>query len=202
MAADDCLTHPLSERFDDALVYASSLHRTQSRKGTQIPYVAHLLSVAGLVIENGGEEDQAIAALLHDAIEDQGVETGAEILRRYGQAVYDIVRGCSDSEMPKGAKKPPWRARKEAYIDHAKQAPAGERLVSAADKLHNVRSILIDYRDFGDEVWRRFSGGKEGTLWYYRALVSAFGAGENGPGVSRLVAELDRAVTALESLAA
>jgi (p)ppGpp synthase/HD superfamily hydrolase len=132
-------------------------------------------------------------------VEDQGGRPTLDLIRlEFGDGVADLVGALSDTEEQP---KPPWRARKEAYIDHAKRAPASERLVSAADKLHNVRSILIDYRDFGDEVWRRFSGGKEGTLWYYRALVSAFGAGENGPGVSRLLAELDRAVTALESLA-
>jgi (p)ppGpp synthase/HD superfamily hydrolase len=202
MAADDDLTHPLSERFDDALVYASSLHRTQSRKGTQTPYVAHLLSVAGLVIEHGGQEDQAIAALLHDAIEDQGVETGDEILRRYGERVYAMVKGCTDSEVPKGARKPPWRSRKEAYIEHARHAPAAEKLVSAADKVHNARSILSDYRCLGDAVWTRFSGRKEGTLWYYRALVGALATGEAESGLGRLVAELDRVVSELETLAA
>jgi (p)ppGpp synthase/HD superfamily hydrolase len=201
MAADDHLAHPLSARFDDALVYASTLHRTQSRKGTQTPYVAHLLSVAGLVIEHGGQEDQAIAALLHDAIEDQGEETGPEILRRYGQGVYAIVKGCTDSEVPKGAPKPPWLSRKEAYIEHARHAPATEKLVSAADKLHNARSILSDYRYLGDAVWARFSGRKEGTLWYYRTLVGALGDGETEPGLARLVAELDRVVTDLEKLA-
>jgi (p)ppGpp synthase/HD superfamily hydrolase len=200
MAADEHLTQPLSERFDDALVYAASLHRTQSRKGTQTPYVAHLLAVASLVIEHGGQEDQAIAALLHDAIEDQGAETGAEILRRYGERVHSIVKGCTDSEVPKGARKPPWRFRKEAYIAHVRQAPALEKLVSAADKLHNARSILSDYRVLGDDVWARFSGGKEGTLWYYRALVESLGAGEREAGLQRLVAELDRVVSELETL--
>jgi (p)ppGpp synthase/HD superfamily hydrolase len=201
MAADDHLAHPLSERFDDALAYASSLHRTQSRKGTQTPYVAHLLSVAALVIENGGQEDQAIAALLHDAVEDQGIETADEILRRYGSAVYAIVKGCTDAEVPKGARKPPWRSRKEAYIEHARHAPAATKLVSAADKLHNARSILSDYRVLGDGVWARFSGGKEGTLWYYRTLVGALGEGETAPGIQHLLAELNRVVTELEKLA-
>jgi (p)ppGpp synthase/HD superfamily hydrolase len=201
MAADDHLAHPLSERFDDALVYAATLHRTQSRKGTQTPYLAHLLSVAALVIEHGGQEDQAIAALLHDAIEDQGEATGPEILRRYGPVVHAIVKGCTDSEVPKGARKPPWRARKEAYIEHARRAPVTEKLVSAADKLHNARSILSDYRYLGDAVWARFSGGKEGTLWYYQTLVGALAEGETEPGLERLVAELDRVVTELLKLA-
>jgi (p)ppGpp synthase/HD superfamily hydrolase len=200
MAADDHLALPLSERFDDALKYAAVLHRHQARKGTQIPYVAHLLAVASLVIEHGGNEQQAIAALLHDAIEDQGIETGDEIRRRYGNEVYAFVWGCTDAAAPKGERKPPWRARKEAYVAHVRGASAAERLVSAADKLHNTRCILSDYRYVGERVWARFSGGKDGTLWYYRALVGALGEGERTEGLARLVAELGRVVSELEAL--
>ncbi len=201
MPTEDRLARPLTARFDEALVYAATLHRDQPRKGTQIPYVAHLLAVASLVIEHGGTEDEAIAALLHDSIEDQGIEHAPEIRARFGEAVYAIVLGCSDAEVPKGAAKPEWRTRKEAYIAHVASAPGPTRLVSAADKLHNARAVLADYRELGEGLWRRFSGGGE-TLWYYRALVDAFrGAEERTAGFGRLVDELDRVVSELERVA-
>jgi GTP pyrophosphokinase len=185
----------LTERFVDALGYAARLHAGQVRKGTDTPYIAHLLAVAALVIEHGGGEDAAIAALLHDAIEDQGGRAvAAQIRARYGAAVEAIVWGCTDAEV---LPKPPWRARKEAYLAHLPQASDAVRLVSAADKLHNARAILADYRVLGEELWARFNGGKEGTLWYYRALVTAFRAA----GPSPLVDELARVVDELETLA-
>jgi GTP pyrophosphokinase len=182
----------LSHRFEEALLFAVRLHARQIRKSTKIPYVAHLMSVVGLVLEYGGNEDEAIAALLHDAVEDQGgAATREEIRRRFGETVAAIVDGCTDSDE---SPKPPWRARKQAYIDQVRHAGASVRLVSAADKLHNARSILADYRTSGEAVWKRFGGGREGTLWYYRALIDAFRAA----GASPLVDELDRAVTELE----
>ena len=185
---------PLSTRFSDALVLAFELHRTQWRKATRVPYVAHLLAVASIALENGATEDEAIAALLHDAVEDQGgAETAARIARMFGDNVAAIVVACSDTDV---VPKPPWRARKEAYIAHVKTASASVRLVSASDKLHNARSIVADYRVMGEEVWTRFTGGREGTLWYYRSLVEAFAS----HGASLLVAELERVVTELESL--
>ncbi|HEV7860340.1 MAG TPA: HD domain-containing protein [Pyrinomonadaceae bacterium] len=186
----------LSARFDVALSFAARLHAGQLRKGTEIPYVAHLLAVAGLVLEYGGNEDEAIAALLHDAIEDQGGAATREVIRRlFGEEVTEIVNGCTDTEeMPK----PPWRERKEAYLAHVREANSSVRLVSAADKLHNARSVLADLRVIGDEVWSRFKGGREGTLWYYRALVQAYRA---GGGSSPLVEELDRVVSEMERLA-
>jgi|SRR5579863_2212936 len=186
----------LSTRFDDALVFASRLHAKQTRKGTDIPYIAHLLAVASIVLEQGGSEDEAIAALLHDAIEDQGGAPTRELIRqRYGENVVEIVDGCTDAEvMPK----PPWRARKEAYIGHLVGAPASVRLVSAADKLHNARAILTDYRILGESLWQRFNGGKEGTLWYYRTLVDIL----RSAGRTPLVDELERVVSELEALAA
>ncbi len=185
----------LSERFEEALVFAHQLHREQERKGSGTPYVAHLLSVAALVIEHGGTEDQAIAALLHDAIEDQGGDVARqEIRRRFGDTVAMIVEGCTDAET---IPKPPWRARKEAYVEHLKSQPEAVRLVSASDKLHNARSILRDLRDVGDDVWGRFSGGRDGTLWYYRSLVEVFIAGDrNG-----VVDELERVVIEMHRLA-
>lgn len=185
----------LGPRFADALGYAAQLHAAQVRKGTQTPYIAHLLAVAGIAIEHGASEDEAIAALLHDAIEDQGGRaTAAEIRRRYGEAVEQIVWGCTDAEV---TPKPPWRARKEAYIAHLPDAPASVRLVSAADKLHNARSISADYRALGESLWARFNGGRDGTLWYYRALVTAFRAAGSSP----LIDELDRVVSEMERLA-
>jgi len=181
---------PYTEKFEDALVYAARLHRDQTRKGTGVPYVTHLLAVAAIVGENGGTEEEVVASLLHDAPEDAGGETRlAEIRARFGDGVADIVAGCTDTyEDPK----PPWRARKEAYLDHLAGAPAPVRLVSAADKLHNARSVLSDYRAVGEDLWGRFNGGRDGTLWYYRAVADAL-AGD-GP----VAGELDRVVTDLE----
>ena len=161
-----------SHRFEDALVYAHQLHARQKRKGTHIPYIAHLLAVTAIVIENGGTEDEAIAALLHDAVEDQGGSKTREAIRqRFGEKVAIIVDGLTDTDQ---TPKPPWRKRKEDYLAHLSNASRSVLLVSLADKLHNARTIRQDYRLIGDEVWRRFTGGKEGTLWYYRSLVSAF----------------------------
>ena len=162
----------LSDRFDEALVYASRLHRDQRRKGTAIPYISHLMSVAALVLEHGGNEDQAIAALLHDAVEDQGGEpTLEEIRRRFGEGVAQIVADCSDAW---GEPKPLWRARKEAYIDKLPKKNTASLLVSLADKTHNAKAILSDFRLIGDELWSRFSGGKEGTIWYYQTLSAIY----------------------------
>lgn len=184
----------LSERFIEALVFASQLHANQTRKGSGVPYIAHLMGVASIALEHGANEDEAIAALLHDAIEDQGGEaTREEIRRRFGDTVTEIVNGCTDSDT---TPKPPWRQRKEAYIAHIPKASASVRLVSAADKLYNARSILNDYRLLGDTLWERFQGGKNGTLWYYRTLVTAFRSLESTP----LIDELERVVSELEQL--
>ena len=183
------------EKFEDALVYATRLHRDQIRKGTEAPYVTHLLAVASIVGEDGGTEDEVVAALLHDAPEDRGGKERLEEIRgRFGNEVAEIVDGCTDTyEDPK----PEWRPRKEAYVAHVAEASASIRLVSAADKLHNARSILADLRAVGDELWDRFTGGKEGTLWYYRALVEAYA----GAGPNPIVEELDRVVREIEALA-
>lgn len=185
-----------SQRFEDALVLAHQLHAKQKRKGTAIPYVGHLLAVCSIVIENGGTEDEAIAALLHDAIEDAGGDRIRRVIReRFGEKILAIVEGCTDTdETPK----PPWRKRKEDYIAHARHASPSVRLVSMADKLHNARSILQDYRTHGEAVWRRFNGGQDGSLWYYRSLVEVF----RESGSSPLLEELDRVVSTLESLTA
>jgi (p)ppGpp synthase/HD superfamily hydrolase len=183
---------PYGEKLEHALLYASRLHRDQLRKGTGIPYITHLLAVASIVGENGGTEDEVVAALLHDAPEDRGGEaTLDEIRARFGDEVAQIVEGCTDTyEVPK----PPWHERKERYLAHLASAPASVRLVSSADKLHNARAILSDYRLLGEDLWDRFNGGKEGTLWYYRAIVETLRGG--GP----IVEELNRVVTDLETL--
>jgi (p)ppGpp synthase/HD superfamily hydrolase len=190
---------PLSERFDEALEFASRIHRDQTRKATDIPYVGHLLSVAGLVLENGGDEVQAIAALLHDSIEDQseqfggGTALGAELEKRFGTEVRSIVEACSDSP---GGEKGPWRARKEAYVARLRSKGPRVALVSLADKVHNARSIVADLRQTGPTMFERFSGGRDGTLWYYRALATEFAAAYP----CFLAEELDRTVAEMELL--
>jgi GTP pyrophosphokinase len=185
-----------TSRFEEALLLATRLHSAQLRKGTDIPYVGHILGVASIAIEYGANEDEAIAALLHDAVEDQGgAATLEEIRRRFGDDVAAIVAACTDAD---AIPKPPWRERKEAYLAHLPTASPSALLVSGADKLHNARAILRDYRVFGEGVWRRFNGGRDGTLWYYRALVAAFTSAGDGP----LAEELARTVADIERLAA
>ena len=185
----------LSTRFEEALILATRLHAGQVRKGTTIPYIAHLLGVTSIVLEHGGDEDEAIAALLHDAAEDQGGQAILEDIRaRFGDGVAEIVAGCTDAWTDP---KPPWRERKQAYVAALRRASASVRLVSSADKLHNARAILGDYRALGEAVWERFTGGREGTLWYYRALVEVLQA----TGPSALADELERVVSELERLA-
>jgi len=185
-----------SPRFDQALVYAHQLHARQTRKCTTIPYIGHLLAVTAIVIENGGTEDEAIAALLHDAIEDQGGDRIRRVIReRFGEKVLAIVEGCTDTdETPK----PPWRKRKEDYIVHVRTASPSVRLVSMADKLHNAQSILREHRRQGPAVWRHFHGGRDGTLWYYRTIVETL----RHTGGNPLVDELERTVAEMESMAA
>ena len=184
----------LSHRFTQALVYATELHAEQIRKGSKVPYISHLLGVASIALEYGADEDEAIAALLHDAIEDQGGQTvRAEIRVRFGERVTEIVDGCTETDT---TPKPPWAERKKAYIARISSTLPSVRLVSAADKLHNIRSILKDYRTAVDVVWELFKGGKQGTLWYYRSLVAAFHEADSTP----IVVELDRLVTELERL--
>ncbi|HEY3291216.1 MAG TPA: HD domain-containing protein [Anaerolineae bacterium] len=187
-----------SPLFEEALVYAAQLHAQQWRKGTQIPYVGHVLGVCSIAIEYGADEDEAIAALLHDGPEDQGgIAVLNNIRKRFGSRVAEIVEGCSDTfEIPK----PPWRARKEAYIAHLPFASQSIRLVSAADKLYNARAILNDWLRIGDLIWSRFNGGKDGTLWYYRALVVGYQT-QSEAQLNPLVDELNRVVTELERVA-
>jgi (p)ppGpp synthase/HD superfamily hydrolase len=184
----------LSSRFDDALAFAVDLHREQPRKGTGVPYVSHLLSVAALVLEHGGTEDQAIAALLHDAVEDQGGRPTAERIReRFGDLVAEIVDGCTDTDV---SPKPPWRLRKEAYVARVRNEPAHVRLVSAADKLHNARTMVTDLRIHGPALWERFNAGRDETLWYLESLVAAF----REAGTTPIVEELARTVAELRAV--
>src|SRR5262249_13622859 len=170
----------LTDQFDRALVYATHVHSGQVRKGTSTPYIAHLLTVAATVLEYGGDEELAIAALLHDSAEDQGGQARLDDVRnRFGERVSRIVEACSDSlaDTAKGERKAPWRKRKEAYLAHLLQKADEDVLrVSLADKVHNARAILRDLRkpDIGDEVWDRFSVSKKQTLWYYRSLAKTF----------------------------
>jgi (p)ppGpp synthase/HD superfamily hydrolase len=184
---------PLSPRFVEALAYATEVHAGQSRKGTTVPYVSHVLGVCALVLEDGGGEDEAIAALLHDAVEDGGgPPVLEEIRRRFGDRVAEIVWACSDTdETPR----PPWKERKARYVAHVRAAGPDARRVSCADKLHNARSILRDYRLEGERLWARFNAPPEEQLWYYRALVEAFRQPDRTP----LVDELERVVGQLEA---
>jgi len=180
-----------------ALLLAFELHQNQYRKGTQIPYITHLLSVAAIVGEYGGSEQQFIAALLHDAVEDQGGEaTRARIAELFGPGVAHLVDHCSDA-IDDGGPKPPWRARKEAHIAATAETPHDARLILAADKLHNIRSVTRDLRQIGPEIWNRFNAGREGSRWYYGEMRQALGSGWEHPILQALddaIAELDDAI--------
>lgn len=186
------MTAPRS-RLSEALHLAAELHATQVRKGTSIPYVAHLMAVAALVLEDGGDEEQAIAAMLHDAVEDQGGEpTLARIRAEFGDRVADIVKACSDSVT---TPKPPWRERKERYLAQLEHEPIEVRRVSAADKVHNARAILGDLRLLGLSVFDRFTAPREEVLWYYESLVGIYrrtDTGFLGDELARVVEEIRR----------
>ena len=186
----------MSERFAEAVAVANELHGGQVRKGTKIPYISHLLIVAGTVLQNGGDEDEAIAAVLHDTVEDCGGKPVMEKIRqRFGEKIAGLVDGCSETYIQP---KPPWRERKELYIENIKSAGPSVRLISCADKLHNAASILSEYRKVGEKVWDRFNADKSETLWFYSAMVDALrGAGEDRP----ILKELEATVKDLQSLA-
>jgi GTP pyrophosphokinase len=185
----------IGPRFLRAFQFAAKMHAGQTRKASTIPYIAHLMGVASLVLEAGGDEDLAIAALLHDVVEDcGGAPMLKEVRRRFGKRVAHVVEGCTDADT---YPKPPWRERKEKYLEHLQQADPDTRLVSAADKLNNVRSILSDYRAIGESVWSRFNGGREGTLWYYRALREIFLRYKR----NRITRDFELAVRELDTLA-
>lgn len=186
-----------TERFASAMAYAHQVHQGQRRKGTGIPYLAHVLGVAAIAMEYGADEDEAIGALLHDAAEDGGGEaTLAEIRARFGDAVGEIVLGCSDSLVEDPDDKLPWRDRKENYLAQLEDASRSVCLVSAADKLHNVRAIIRDYHEHGADIWLRFQGRREGTLWYYRTVAHALVRRYHSP----LTRDLQNAVDELVAL--
>jgi GTP pyrophosphokinase len=182
----------LTRRFDEAFAYTHDTHADHTRKGTGVPYLGHLMGVASIVIDDGGSEDEAIAALLHDAAEDRGGRERLEDIRaRFGEAVARIVEDCTDSwTTPKA----PWMERKQKYVEHAKTLPPDSLRVSAADKVHNAYAILRDLRNVGDQVWERFNASADDIVAYYQALVRSF----REAGGGRLVDELDRIVRAIE----
>lgn len=187
----------LSVRFEAALVYATRLHADQYRKGRRVPYIAHLLSVAALVLEAGGDEDAAIAALLHDAVEDQGGKPTCEAIRQqFGDRVAAIVSGC---RMASVRPKPAWTERKQRYIDQIRQGDAAVQLVSLADKLHNARSILMALREEGESIWSRFKGGKTGTLAVYRSLLTIYQTAHQRVGTDGMMQEFERVIWEIET---
>ena len=195
------MSHPttarrLGKRFRKAMAFAAKAHKKQARKGGDIPYTSHLLAVTSIVLDYGGDEDQAIAALLHDVVEDQGgAAMRAEVLEKFGERVTEMVDDCTDAdETPK----PPWIERKQAYIAHIQHAHVDSLLVSMADKLHNTESIVRDVRHFGPTVFDRFSAEPEQVAWYYRSLVQAFESRGLEGDARALLVELRRAVRELE----
>lgn len=189
----------LGPEFEAALVYAAQVHHSQVRNGTNIPYVSHLLSVAALVLQDGGSQEEAIAALLHDAAEDHGGQARLDdIRRRFGVEVARIVEACSDSLTNEGGSKEPWRARKQRYLSHLRQADRSVLRVTCADKLDNARAILADHRRIGDTVFERFEAGKDGTLAYYAVVLDILRVQFAGT----LTDELDRMVTEIWKRAA
>lgn len=185
---------PLSKQYDDALVYTADLHRDQVRKGSGTPYIAHLLSVSSRVLSAGGTEVQAIGGLLHDAAEDQGGQETLDVIRkRFGSDVAQIVADCTDCWIEP---KPEWRTRKEAYLSALPTKSATSLLVSLADKVDNAEAILSDYRQIGDNLWERFTGRRDGTIWYYRTLSGIFDRALPGP----LARDLSRTVSLFPSM--
>jgi GTP pyrophosphokinase len=188
----------LSDHFADAVAYANAAHREQLRKGTKIPYISHLLAVASIVLDHGGDEDEAIGAILHDAPEDcGGLPQLDKIRQRFGDRVAEIVGGCSDSLATDPLTKEPWHLRKERYHDHVRQTnDSSVLLVSAADKLHNARATMADLGRDGPDVWRRFRGGRDGALWNYTVLLDVYSKSSD-PRVRAIAAELAPVVGAL-----
>ena len=197
----------LTSRFQDALALAIQLHGGQVRKGTDAPYIAHLLAVSAIVLEHGGSEDEAIAALLHDSVEDAGgAATLSRVADQFGPNVAGIVDDCSEPVPEPGQPKAPWRERKDAYLAHLAEVSPSALLVAAADKLHNVRSIQTDYSHLGEALWSRFNAGRDEILWFYRALVEAMDSAETSllldeaegstrfAGLDRLLDEFEEAV--------
>lgn len=189
----------LADRFFEAVAFACTSHAGQVRKGTQVPYASHLLAVASLVLEAGGDEDLAIAALLHDVLEDQGGAAGIDRVRaRFGQRVLGVVLGCSDSLAPDARHKAPWRERKSAYLEHLERADLDTVIVSLADKVHNARSIVVDLRIIGTAAtWAKFHASREQTLWY---LDSVLAIGERRDAPRMLTDQLRQAIGDIRQL--
>lgn len=164
----------LSERLSQALALAIEAHNGQFRKETTIPYIAHPMAVASIALEYGADEDQAMAALLHDAVEDGGAKYADVIRSKFGDRVADIVNGCTDGVPDKNGNKSDWKQRKESYTAHLKSASDDVLLVSGSDKLHNARAIVSDLQNIGVRVFDRFKSSKEETLWYYQTLADIF----------------------------
>jgi hypothetical protein len=184
----------LGPRFEQALLYAAAAHRQQSRKGTPVPYLSHLLGVTSIVLTYGGNEDQAIAGLLHDTVEDCGIEHEPVIGELFGDEVLRIVLACTDARVPGGEAKASWRERKEQYLRHFRELPPGDAalLVSCSDKLHNAQAIVADLETIGLPLWDRFPGkAPEDHLWYYESLAEIFGAALPGPLADRLRRTVD-----------
>lgn len=183
-----------TNRFIQAFSLAEELHRRQHRRGSEVPYITHLMAVASLVGEHGGSEDQVMAALLHDAVEDQGGEETLERIRDYfGEKVAGLVEACSDA---RAEPKPAWLPRKQLFLDALRTASPEVKLIVAADKLHNVRTLIRDYRKVGESLWDRFTGKREGTLWYYREACRALQHDWDHP----ILQEYGEALGALEAL--
>lgn len=190
---------PLSDTFQEALLYTAQLHGGQIRKSSRAPYLSHLLGVTSLVLECGGTEEEAIAALLHDAVEDQGGQVILEeIRRRFGDSVAEIVDGCTDAYT---VPKPPWKSRKERFLASLSSASRSVLLVSLADKVHNARSLYRELILHGEGIWDSFKGGKQGTLWYYRSLVKILAEDQDSP-CPYLVRELVRLVKNIADIVA
>ena len=185
----------LTEKISMALALAVEAHTGQKRKGTDIPYVAHPMGVASIALDHGADEEQAMAALLHDAIEDGGMKYAALIREKFGDRVADIVEGCTDGVPDAAGRKAPWKVRKEQYIEHLKSASDDVLLVSGSDKLHNARAIVEDLLRIGTAVYDRFTATKEQTLWYYESLANIFS--ERGTPIS---ASLNDAVRRMRQL--
>lgn len=187
----------MTSRFEQALAYAARVHAGQKRKGTDVPFIAHILGVASISLEYGADEDESIGALLHDAVEDgAGLDQLEDIRKTFGGNVARIVEACSDSHTQP---KPPWKERKERYIAHLKSADDSIRLVSASDKLYNVRAIVRDVKRHGEVVWTRFNSDKAGQLWYYRTVLEALKEGSGGR-LGEILKDLELVVQQLEEL--
>jgi len=182
-------------KLSNALALAIQAHEGQVRKGTKIPYIAHPMAVSAIALEFGATEDQAVAALLHDAIEDGGNKYANIIKAQFGEHIHNLVQGCTDGTPNQQGQKAPWLERKTAYLRHLEEASDEVLLVSCSDKLHNARAIVSDLINEGPSVFKRFSSTPEQTLWYYRQLANVFTNRKTPPAKA-----LESAVSQMEAL--